>query len=64
MLDKDLNWLISREAIGDLPVRYCDCVWQDDMDSLVGLFASYGSFVAIFDGIETVVSMIVWFVFL
>ena len=56
MLDKDLDWLISRESISDLPVRYCDCVWRDDMEGLVALFAPAGSFVAIFDGIETVVS--------
>ena len=56
MLDKDLDWLVCREAISDLPARYCDCVWRDDMESLVALFAPSGTFVAIFDGIETIVS--------
>ena len=52
----DLDWLISRASISDLPVRYCDCVWRDDMESLVELFAPSGSLVDIFDGIETMVS--------
>ena len=39
MLHKDLDWLISRESISDLPVRYCDCVWRDDIEGLVALFA-------------------------
>ena len=52
----DLDWVISRASISDLPVRYCDCGWRDDMESLVELFAPSGSFVAIFDGIETMVS--------
>ena len=56
MSEKDLGWVISRELIRDLPVRYCDCVWRDDMDKLVTLFAPSGTFTAVFDGIETTVS--------
>ena len=36
--------LLAREAIRDLPVRYCDCVWRNDMKGLVNLFAENGSF--------------------
>lgn len=36
--------LLAREAIRDLPVRYCDCVWRNDMKRLVNLFASDASF--------------------
>jgi hypothetical protein len=37
--------LLDREAIRDLPVRYCDCVWRGDMDGLVGLFSDDASFI-------------------
>ena len=40
-----LEALLDREAIRDLPSRYCDCVWQDDLDSLLGLFAKDGEFI-------------------
>ena len=29
--DELLNELLDREAIRELPVRYCDCVWRNDM---------------------------------
>lgn len=45
--------LLDREAIRDLPLRYCDCVWQDDIASLVKLFAKDGEFVIVIDGKET-----------
>lgn len=40
-----LEALLDREAIRDLPSRYCDCVWQDDLNSLLGLFAKDGEFI-------------------
>lgn len=53
MSDKQLAELLTREAIRDLPLRYCDCVWRDDIDGIVDLFAQDGSFIAIFNGKET-----------
>ncbi len=43
--DDKLEALLDREAIRDLPTRYCDCVWQDDLDSLLKLFAKDGEFI-------------------
>ncbi|MBM4227584.1 MAG: nuclear transport factor 2 family protein [Gammaproteobacteria bacterium] len=40
-----LQDLLDREAIRDLPLRYCDCVWRDDIPALVKLFAGDGEFV-------------------
>ncbi len=40
-----LQELSDREAIRDLPVRYCDCVWRNDLDGIVNLFAEDGVFV-------------------
>ena len=37
--------LADREAIRELPVRYCDCVWQNDLKTMVELFAEDGIFV-------------------
>lgn len=31
--------LEDRDAIRSLPVRYCDCIWRKDADSLAALFA-------------------------
>ena len=47
MTDRDdkLEALLDREAIRDLPTRYCDCVWQDDLNSLLKLFAKDGEFI-------------------
>ncbi|MSR13393.1 MAG: nuclear transport factor 2 family protein [Gammaproteobacteria bacterium] len=45
MADQDrLQALLDREAIRDLPLRYCDCVWRDDIDGLIKLFAKDGEF--------------------
>ncbi|MGA2410548.1 MAG: nuclear transport factor 2 family protein [Candidatus Binataceae bacterium] len=38
-----LQGVLDREAIRDLPLRYCHCVWQKDLDSWVNLFTSDGS---------------------
>lgn len=45
--------LLDREAIRDLPLRYCDCVWRDDIEGIVKLFAKDGEFVIAIDGKET-----------
>jgi hypothetical protein len=31
--------LSDPDAIRDLPVRYCDCLWRKDIDGLIRLFA-------------------------
>jgi hypothetical protein len=40
-----LTELRDREAIRDLPVRYCDCVWRGDIAGLVSLFSEDASFI-------------------
>ena len=35
--------VIDREAIRTLPLRYCDCVWQKDLDGYVNLFTEDGA---------------------
>ncbi|MGH7931797.1 MAG: nuclear transport factor 2 family protein [Candidatus Binataceae bacterium] len=37
----------DRQAIGELPKRYCDYVWRGDVEGLVNLFAEDGSFVVV-----------------
>jgi hypothetical protein len=34
--------LLDREAIRDLPKRYCHCVWTSDLDGIVNLFSEDG----------------------
>src|SRR5271163_3064224 len=41
--DAALQGVIDREAIRDLPLKYCHCVWQKDLDSWVNLFTSDGT---------------------
>jgi len=36
--------VIDREAIHNLPLQYCHCVWQKDLDGYVNLFTEDGSF--------------------
>jgi hypothetical protein len=43
--DELVTELADREAIRDLPVRYCDCVWQNDLKAIAELFAEDGIFV-------------------
>src|SRR5713226_9993846 len=35
--------VIDREAIRSLPLRYCHCVWQKDLDGYVNLFTEDGA---------------------
>lgn len=43
-VEETLAELIDREEIRDLPLRYCDCVWRNDVPGIVDLFAIDGSF--------------------
>jgi len=43
-VEEKLTELGDREAIRDLPVRYCDCVWRGDVAGIVDLFTDDGSF--------------------
>ena len=40
-----LQGLLDREAIRDLPLRYCDCVWRSDVPGIVDLFTGDGAFI-------------------
>lgn len=44
-LEATLSGLLDREAIRDLPLRYCDCVWRHDVAGIVDLFAPDGAFI-------------------
>ena len=55
MIEQQVAALLAREAIRDLPLRYCDCVWRDDIDGIIDLFASDGSFTALYTGKETAI---------
>jgi len=45
--------LADRDAIRELPQRYCDCVWRGDVDGIVSLFADDGVFTIIGNNRET-----------
>ena len=55
MIEQQLAALLAREAIRDLPLRYCDCVWRDDVEGIINLFAIDGNFTAIYKGKERAV---------
>ncbi len=38
IMHRSLAEYMDREAIRDLPLHYCACVWQRDVDGYVGLF--------------------------
>ena len=42
--DQIVAELADREAIRDLPVRYCDHVWRTDVEGIVDLFTEDGAF--------------------
>ncbi len=56
MSERQLAALLAREAIRDLPLRYCDCVWRDDVAGICDLFTADGAFIAVFNGKETTVA--------
>ena len=51
--DDQLEALLDREAIRELPVQYCDHVWQNDLDSLLKMFAKDGEFIIEIKGKRT-----------
>ena len=44
-IDATVAELADREAIRELPIKYCDCVWRGDMTGIVDLFAHDGQFI-------------------
>jgi SnoaL-like domain len=48
-----VNELADRDAIRELPQRYCDCVWRGDVDGLVSLFTDDGAFTIVGNNKET-----------
>ena len=38
-----LEELLDREAIRELPLKYCHCVWQKDVDGFANLFTEDGA---------------------
>ena len=44
--DELVRELADREAIRDLPIRYCDCLCQNDLEGLVSLFTEDATFAA------------------
>lgn len=43
-IEQTITELADRDAIRELPQRYCDCVWQGDVEGLVRLFVDDGEF--------------------
>jgi SnoaL-like domain len=43
--DELVHELADREAIRDLPMRYCDCLYRNDLEGLVSLFTENGAFI-------------------
>ncbi len=43
--DQLVRELADREAIRDLPIRYCDCICRDDLEGLINLFTEDASFI-------------------
>ena len=44
-IEQMVSELADREAISELPIKYCDCVWRNDIDGIVDLFADDGAFI-------------------
>ena|ERR1700677_59649 len=44
-IDELVRELVDRDAIRDLPVRYCDCLRRKDVDGLLSLFTDDATFV-------------------
>jgi ketosteroid isomerase-like protein len=43
--DELMSELADREAIRELPARYCDCLWRKDLEGLMDLFTQDATFV-------------------
>ncbi|MGH7841321.1 MAG: nuclear transport factor 2 family protein [Candidatus Binataceae bacterium] len=52
-IEQIVTELADREAIRELPQRYCDCVWQGDIAGLVNLFAEDGAMTMVGNNQET-----------
>ena len=46
-IEQTITELADREAIRELPQRYCDYVWQGDVEGIVKLFADDGEFTVV-----------------
>jgi hypothetical protein len=46
-IDQNAAELADREAIRELPLKYCDCVWRNDVTGIVDLFANDGEFITV-----------------
>jgi hypothetical protein len=44
-IEQTVTEMADREAIRELPIKYCDCVWRNDVTGIVDLFASDGAFI-------------------
>jgi hypothetical protein len=42
--DQLIDEMLDREAIRDLPVRYCHYIWTKNLDGILGLFTNDGIF--------------------
>ena len=51
-----LKYLSDKLAIGELPARYCDYIWREDIKNLVSLFSIDGQFSALIRGETTTIS--------
>lgn len=54
-LAQQLAKLLDRDVIRDLPLRYCDYIWRDDVNGAVGLFTVDGGVVIVTPNGETAV---------
>jgi ketosteroid isomerase-like protein len=43
-MEQRVRGLADREAIRELPLRYCDCVWRQDAAGIAALYTEDGSF--------------------
>jgi hypothetical protein len=48
-IEASVRELLDREAIRDLPLRYCHYVWKNDVAGLVSLFTADGVMVTVGD---------------
>jgi len=46
-MEQIVTELADHDTIRELPQRYCDCVWRDDVEGIVNLFADDGVFTVI-----------------
>jgi SnoaL-like domain len=44
-IEEKISELADRDSIRELPVKYCDCVWRNDVAGIVDLFAKDGAFI-------------------